>query len=271
MFFGDSLTASSGVGIVGFPLIIANEYDMPYARFVLDSADNNPNDVPVNYPRFTNYGKDGTCNRIVSGRTDSVVERVKRHITADTLIDYVLIECCVNDMASELRNKGEISDSYTAEFDTTTTIGALEETLRYLITLGKPIHVGGFIPWQISWQTDNWFDDYPAVFEKWGVPLFDMRKTSGFDMKHCVASRPIYSLSADNYSAYDSSATYNLDDKVKYGGILYKCLENGVTGIPPTDTTKWMEVSSGDSDGTHLNNTGHSVVAGKIQKFLEGF
>ena len=269
MFFGDSLTAASTSGIVGFARRIADAYGMQYKAFVHDSADSNPDDVPVDFPRFTNYAKDGTCNRVTTGKTDSVVERVKRHITSDTLIDYVLIECCVNDMAQANRNKGAISDSYTAVFDTTTTIGAIEETLRYLTTLMKPIRVGGFIPWYISWQTSGWFDDYIAVFEKWGVPLFDMRKTAGFNMKSCAAHRLQYSLSSDSYPNYDSTTTYNLDDKMKFGGILYKCLANGVTGIPPTNTTYWMEVSSESADGTHLNNNGHIVVTGKIQKFLE--
>lgn len=270
MFFGDSLTAASTSGLTGFAKRIAENYDMPYKAFFYDSADGNTSDVPVDYPRFTNYAKDGTTNRIVTGRSDSVVERVKRHIDDDTLIDYVLIECCVNDMAQALQNKGTISESYTATYDTTTTIGALEETLRYLTELGKPIRVGGFIPWTISWQVSGWFDDYVAVFEKWGVPLFDMRKTAGFNMQSCAVHRLIYSLSSDNYSAYDSTATYNLDDKVKYGGILYKCLANGTTGKVPTDTDYWMEVSSESADGTHLNSIGHDVVTGKIQQFIEG-
>lgn len=269
MFFGDSLTSASGAGINGFALLIAEAFGMPYKSFIQDSADGNPDDVPIDYPRFTNYAKDGTCNRIVEGRADSVVERVKRHITSDTLIDYVLIECCVNDMATQLQNKGEISESFTAEYDTSTTIGAIEETLRYLTTLGKPIRVGGFIPWKVVWQDTGWFDDYAAVFEKWGVPLFDMRDCAGFNFRDCAVHRAAYSLTSDNYNDYSDSTTYALDALVKYGGSLYKCLVAGTVGIPPTDTTHWMEVSSESYDGTHLNNTGHIVVAGKIQKFLE--
>ena len=269
MFFGDSLTSASTTGVVGFAHRIADAYGMPYKLFVYDSGDNNPADTPVDFPRFTNYGKDGTCNRIREGQTDSVLERVKRHITADTLIDYVLIECCVNDMAVSNRNKGQISESYTDTFDTNTTIGAIEETLRYLTTLEKPIRVGAFIPWLISWETPGWFDDYIPVFEKWGVPVFDMRKTAGFNMYSCAAHRHVYSLTSENYSTWDSATTYNLDDKVKYGGILYKCLTNNVTGIAPTNTEYWMLVSSESNDGTHLNNIGHFVVTGKIQKFIE--
>ena len=268
MMFGDSLTAASTTGVVGFASLIASDAQLPYKAFVYDSADGSTSDVPQTSPCLVNYAKDGTTNRIVSGRTDSVVERVKRHITASTNIDYVLIECCVNDAAQSLANKGTISASYTAEYDTSTSIGSLEETIRYLTTLEKQIKVGCFIPWQVSWVSDSWFDDYIAVFEKWAVPYLDLRKTAGFDVKHCTAQSNIYTLTADDYSAYNNSTTYNLDDKVKYGGILYKCLANGTVGKLPTDTDYWMEVSSSSSDGTHLNTTGHAVVVGKIQDFI---
>ena len=268
MMFGDSLVSASTTGVVGFAPLIADDANLPYKSFVYDSADGNTSDVPQTKPCLVNYGKDGTTNRIVTGRTDSVVERVKRHITASTNINYVLIECCVNDAAQALANKGVISASYTGVYDTSTTIGALEETIRYLTTLGIPIKVGAFIPWQVSWVSDSWFDDYIAVFEKWAIPYLDLRKTAGFDVKHSSAQSNIYTLTSDNYSAYNSATTYNLDDKVKYGGILYKCLANNTVGKVPTDTEYWMEVSSSSSDGTHLNTIGHAVVVGKIQDFI---
>lgn len=267
MYFGDSLTSASGV--VGFAEIIANNYTMPIRSFIYDSADGNSKDVPVEYKCVTNYAKDGTMNRVIPSRTDSVLERVKRHITSDTDVDYVLIECCVNDMASSNRNKGSISESYTEEYDISTTIGAIEETIRYITTLGKNIKVGAFIPWLISWNAQGWFDDYIAVFEKWGIPVFDMRKCSGFNLYKCSRHRLLYTLSSDSYETYNSTKTYNLDDKVKYQGTLYKCLVNGVVGVLPTDTTKWMSVSSETADGTHLNNIGHQIVSGKIMSFLE--
>lgn len=267
MYFGDSLTSASGV--IGFAEIIANNYNMPIRKFIYDSADGSERDVPVNHKCVTNYAKDGTMNRVISERKDSVLERIKRHVLADTDVDYVLFECCVNDMATSNRNKGVISDSYTEEYDISTTIGAIEETLRYLTTLGKTIKIGAFIPWLISWNTVGWFDDYLAVFDKWGVPVFDMRKCSGFNLYKCAKHRLLYTLSSDSYETYNSTKTYNLDDKVKYQGTLYKCLANGVVGVPPTDTTKWMSVSSETADGTHLNNFGHQIVSGKIQNFIE--
>lgn len=197
------------------------------------------------------------------------MQRVKRHITADTLVDIVLIECCVNDVAETKRNKGTISASYTDSFDTDTSIGSIEETIRYLTTLAKPIKVGFYIPWTITWADDNFFDDYLAVFKKWGIPCLDLRYTAGFNMHYCHAHRLLYSLSADAYESFDSTQTYNLDNFVKYGGTNYKCLADGVKGVLPTDKTKWMEVSSEASDGTHLNGLGHQIVASKIQNFIE--
>lgn len=268
-FFGDSLTAASTSGLNGFAKIMAENSDTPYESYRMDSADGNVNDV-VNpgYPRFANYAKDGTTNKIVSGRTDSVVERVKRHIDADTDVDYVLIECCVNDAPDSSTTKGKISASYTGPFDTSTSIGSIEETIRYLTTLGTPLKIGFFIPWNVVWVNPTFFDAYIPVFEKWGVPCFDMRKCAGFNMRDCEAHRLTYSLTSDNYTAYDDTIVYNLDDLVKYGGNCYKCKADGVIGIPPTDESKWMLVSSESADGTHLNNVGHDVVSGKIQGFV---
>lgn len=267
MFFGDSLTSHNTV--IGFAKLIAEYYDMPYRRFVYDSDDGNANDVVVDFKSFTNYAKDGTLNRITTDRHDSVVERVKRHISANTNIDYVLVECCVNDAAPANLNKGEIAPTYTEAFDQSTTIGAIEEVIRYITTLGKPIRLGFLIPWKISWVDPTFFNAHIEVFEKWGIPYLDLRKSSGFNIRSCAAHRNLYSLSSDTYPDFDITKTYNLDDKVKYNGSSYKCAANGVVGILPTDSSKWILMSSETSDGTHLNDLGHKLVTGKIQNFIE--
>lgn len=269
MFFGDSLFSASNQSVTGFAEIIASNYGMPYINYLYDSNDGNNQDVPVSYKRFANYAKDGTTNHTINGREDAVIDRVKRHVTKDSNIDYVLIQCCVNDSAEMHRNKGAITSGYSNNFDVKSSLGSIEETIRYITTLGKPIRLGFVIPWTVSWVDDNWFDEYIPVFEKWGIPYLDLRKTAGFDMKHCSSHRLLYSLSADNYDTYDSQKTYNLDDKVKYQGVLYKCLVDGIVGVTPTDTEKWMAVSSESSDGTHLNSLGHKIVVGKIMSFLE--
>lgn len=271
MLFGDSLTAGSTPGIVAFGRVIANVLGIPYRAFVYDrfdpSPDTNPTDVDIDIPSIINYGKDGTKNQLTTGRVDSVLQRIKNHITADTKVDYVLVECCVNDYTSG--TKGTLSGSYTGPFDENTAIGAIEETCRYLSTLGKNIRFGFYIPWQISYVPEDYFNDYIPVFEKWAVPIFDMRKCAGFNMRWCTKHQELYSVPASSYANYDNTATYNLDDKVKYEGFLYKCNADGVTGILPTDETYWTKVSEGSFDGCHLNSLGHYIVAGKIQSFME--
>ena len=49
---------------------------------------------------------------------------------------------------------------YTAEFDVTTTIGAIEETCRYLSTLGKELTYGFYIPWINSWVNPELFENH---------------------------------------------------------------------------------------------------------------
>lgn len=268
MFFGDSLTAASTKGIVGFAENIAKKDNVPYRAFLFDRFDTNPNkgDIDVDYPCYTNYAKDGTTNRIVSTRVDSVLERVKNHVNTTTNVDVVIVECCVNDYAST-DTKGVVSDNYSG-FDTSTTLGGLEETCRYLSTLNRNIVFGFIIPWNISWVSPDYFDEHIAVLKKWGVPFLDLRDSAGFEMRKCLEHRNLYSLPSSSYGDYDSSTTYNLDDKVKYNGYLYKCKENGVTGIIPTNEQYWIKVSDGSFDGTHLNTLGHYIVWNKIYDFI---
>ena len=269
MFFGDSLTAASSVGIIGFARRIADRLGIPYRAFLFDSGDGNANDVPVDYACFTNYGKDGTHLYIDSDRPnpDSVLERVKRHIDASANVSKILIECTINDEA-QLDKKGTISSSYTAAYDTETTLGALEEICRYVSTLGKNFKVGFFIPWQFGWQASlDYFDDHIEVLKKWGLPYLDLRECAGFNMYGCVAHR-IYSLSSENISAYSNSTTYNTGSECKYAGEIYVCQEDGVVGIPPTNSDYWTMRATTSRDGTHLNNIGHEIVEGKIREFL---
>lgn len=270
VFFGDSLTSNSTQGVLGFAKIIADAAGLPYRGFVYDSDDGNTADAVVNYPTVTNYAKDGTCIRTKTGRSDGVLDRVKRHILPDSDVDYILVEMPANDAANENLNLGEMSESYTATYDTDTQLGALEELCRYISELGKPIKFGCFIPWRIAWIRGNdFFDSFIPVFEKWGIPYLDLRNKAGFDLRDCAAHRNLYSLTADSYSAWNEVTTYNLDDKVKYGGSLYKSLVDGNVGHLPTDTAYWLMVSSDSVDGTHLNTIGNKIVVGKILSFLE--
>ena len=268
MFFGDSLTSASTTGVVGFAKLLAEDDGVPYRAFLYDRADGNTSDVDVDYPCYTNYGKDGTTNKQRTDRVgDSVIERIKRHVTPSVNVDVVLVECCVNDLG-HLDTIGAISESYT-NFDETTTIGAIEECCRYLSTLDKKLTFGFYIPWNISYGDYSLFDDYIAVFKKWGVPYLDLRETAGFEMRKCIEHRRLYSLPSRDYSEYDAATTYNLDDKVRYNGFLYKCNNDGVLGIEPTNEEYWTKLTSGSFDGCHLNSLGHYVVKAKIKDFID--
>ena len=76
-------------------------------------------------------------------------------------------------------------------------------------------------------------------------------------------------MTGDDYSSWDAATTYNLDAKVKYGGVLYKSTQDNNVGHVPTDTNYWMYVGSETGDGTHLNSVGNAIVAGKILSFIE--
>lgn len=267
MLFGDSLSAASTDNVTGFAKNIASYLDITYRAFLYDSVDGNTDDVDVDYPCLTNYAKDGTTNSTRDSRTDSVVERVKRHISNSTNVDYILIECCINDCSTS--TKGDISESYTDSFDISTTIGSIEETIRYITTLSKNIKLGFFIPWNISYIAPEWFDNYKQVFEKWSIPLLDLRKCAGFNFRNCVEHRKYYSLNSNSVDEWSNEKTYMLDEQVKYGGILYKCNKDNVVGILPTDSATWTKMISGNYDGTHLNSLGHSIVTGKILSFIE--
>lgn len=267
ILFGDSLSAASTNNVNGFAKNIASYLNVPYRAFLYDSADGNTDDIDVNYPCLTNYAKDGTTNSTRDSRTDSVIERVKRHISNSTNVDYILIECCINDCSTS--TKGNISESYTDSFDLSTTIGSIEETIRYITTLSKNIKLGFFIPWNISYIEPEWFDNYKQVFEKWSIPLLDLRKCAGFNFRNCIEHRKCYSLNSNSVDEWSSEKTYMLDEQVKYGGILYKCNKDNVIGILPTDSTTWTKMISGNYDGTHLNSLGHSIVTGKILSFIE--
>jgi len=267
--FGASAASNSTPGVTGFGKLIANAAGIPYRGFVYDSADGNTQDVVMADPNFTNYAKDGTCLRVISGRNDGIVARIKRHIDEDAEVDYVVLMFPANDAASQYTNMGQMEQSYTADFDTDTQLGALEEVCKYVTEIGRPFKFGCIFCWDITWVAADFYDPYIPVLQKWGIPYLDLRKTSGFDIKRCAAHRRLYSLTGDNYESWNENTVYELDSKVKYGGVLYKSTQDNNVGHIPTDTDYWMEVSSDSGDGTHLNSTGNVIVAGKILSFIE--
>lgn len=47
---------------------------------------------------------------------------------------------------------------------------------------------------------------------------------------------------------YAEDGVYNAGEIVYYSGTIYTPIENNVTGVLPTDTSKWKELTSGKQD-----------------------
>ena len=269
LFFGDSLVAASSSYPIlsqkgGFVRLIAERNKCEY-RGYLDNAV--PTQTDDEFVGFKNIARDGTTIRT---RTEpaylnqSVNERVHAWVRQGTC-DLAVIQGGTNDYNT---HKGVITENYDGGYDVTTSLGALEDILYYVTGLG--IKVCFLIMHKVNYVSENFYDDYKKVCEKWGVPYLDMNKSAGFNFGS--TSNPnllhgrLYSISPKEYSPTE---TYNLDSKVKYQDKSYKCLDNGVIGVLPTDTSKWELVSDFAYDLTHLNDAGHEVVSHKVEEFLK--
>lgn len=63
-----------------------------------------------------------------------------------------------------------------------------------------------------------------------------------------MATYPIGKISLNLCGAYSETATYQQLDVVLYKGSSYVCiydLEDGITNVLPTDTTKWVLLAGG--------------------------
>lgn len=90
--------------------------------------------------------------------------------------DYIIFDGGVNDKSQSL-NVGEISNSYEIDYDTSTTLGALESICKYLV-LNFPESKKLFvIPHNIVTSSNNvniglreLFQKIVEVLKKWGIP-----------------------------------------------------------------------------------------------------
>jgi hypothetical protein len=263
LFFGDSLVAASQPPqqeeeIIGFVERIAAKNYVPAKKY---RYVNSPSEVDRLSYGFKNIGKDGTTLRI-NGEGDSVCERVKYWVDADTC-DLAIIQGGTNDFNTA---KGVISESYDITFDTTTTIGALEEIFRYCTGLG--VKVAFLIMPKVGYVADNYYDDCKAVCKKWGIPYLDLTYTAGFYMSYDNV------LHGEKYSIvtsveYDSSTNYMKDDKVRYNGASYKCISDNTKGVLPTNSQYWTKTSDRINDFCHLNNLGHRTITNKVESFIK--
>lgn len=250
----------------GWPELIANQSVMPYIRHIYDRADGpqGSDDVDVDYAAHVNYAKDGTTMADISD--DSVLSRVKRHISLSDDVDIVAILCPTNDLGED---KGTIEDGYTT-FATDTVLGALQECIRY-ITVDAQKRCGFIIPYLICYSgvydDGHYYDDYVSIFNKWGVPFLDLRSHNpGFNLRSCIAHIDLYTIAP---KPYDNEKVYPLDSKVSYNGSSYKNHVANISGILPTNSDYWTLVSTRAHDGVHLNSLGHKILYRKIMSFIE--
>ena len=134
---------------------------------------------------LTNGAVSGTSLAVRDGRTDSICERIKK---LSGNYDYIVVSGGTNDAFASIPLGSMVTDTnqqYLAEFDTSTTIGAVEEicrTLIYNFPKSKKLFVlthrllnGNGTTWSNSLQ-DKYWDGIIKVLDKWGIPFIDMRK-----------------------------------------------------------------------------------------------
>ena len=263
MFFGDSLVsnASSTLNVVGgFSRLIAERNGCAYKRY-LDLIE--PTDSDYSFIGIKNIGRDGTTLRTRVEdvyANSSVNERVHKWVKEGTC-DLAVIQGGTNDYKT---NFGVITDTYDGGYDTSTTLGALEDILYYVTGLG--IKVCFLVMHKVSYISDDYYDMHKKVCEKWGVPYLDLTHSAGFYMSSSNRKHgEMYSIKPNEY---DPNKTYDVDSKVTYLGKSYKSL-TVVTGVAPTDSTKWTFVSDFPYDMCHLNDLGNEVVSYKIEQFIK--
>lgn len=128
---------------------------------------------------LTNAAVSGTTLAVREGRTDSILERVTANLKGQS-VEYIVLEGGINDVFNDVP-VGVVEDSYTASFDTSTSLGALE-TLCALLMRRYPDSKKLFI---LAHRITGWYEKQNALFdkmilvlEKWGIPYIDMRKES---------------------------------------------------------------------------------------------
>lgn len=262
LFFGDSLVAASNAQITngGFVKIIADRNSLAYENYYSVKSPTNAQKQSV---AVKNIALDGSTLQERASESYNIVYRVKHWVDAE-YSDIVIIEGGVNDYFHG--NKGSVSNSYTAEYDTATALGGLEEILRYCTNLG--VKVGYLIMHNVNGVPENYFTDMMTACEKWGVPYVDLRKKAGFFMStQNTVHGELYSTSVTE--EWSATKVYSKDYKIVYEGSTYKSKEGGNVGNVPTNTEYWTLMSRYPFDMTHLNNLGHEVISKKIEAFLK--
>ena len=216
---------------------------------------------------YVNHGIGGTTMSVRPDRTNSFVERIE---TYSKDVDYVIVMGGANDTVSvEL---GALTTGYSAELDKTTFYGACEWMCKYIMENYSDKKYGLIVPFHIASAklSGEWGDAIVAVCKKWGMPCLDLRREAGFNLQN-VTLRKIYGAYVGDVAQYDSTKGYNLDEQVKYEGVLYKA--DAVIPAPAGDfdASKWTRLQSdgaSDYDDWHCNVLGYKKLADVIEAWM---
>lgn len=216
---------------------------------------------------YVNHGIGGTTMSVRPDRTNSFVERIE---TYSKDVDYVIVMGGANDTVSvEL---GALTTGYSAEPDKTTFYGACEWMCKYIMENYSDKKYGLIVPFHIASAklSGEWGDAIVSVCKKWGMPCLDLRREAGFNLQN-VALRKIYGAYVGGVAQYDSTKGYNLDEQVKYEGVLYKA--DAVIPAPAGDfdASEWTRLQSdgaSDYDDWHCNVLGYKKLADVIEAWM---
>lgn len=115
-------------------------------------------------------------------RSDSTKPRIYQQLLNGAEgMDYILFDGGVNDML--LDNLGEISNSFTAEFDESTFCGSFEKIISTMIAKYPTAKMGYVAVHRIkqwkddnytAWQDTGYYTKAIAICRKWGIPVCDL-------------------------------------------------------------------------------------------------
>lgn len=160
---GDSIALGAGSGYISYAHLLSSKYNMP----------------------LTSRASGGTTLAVRADRADSIYERI---ISMSGTYDYIILNGGINDIINNIP-LGTVTDDINIEFDTTTTLGALEAICKHLNTnyfRSKKLFV--FIHSHVPRLSamKNTFTEMKKVLEKWGLPYVDISQQ--FNLGHWNSS-----------------------------------------------------------------------------------
>lgn len=184
--------------------------------------------------------------------------------------DYIIFQGGVND--------GGVSGSWTKpttgaidypamnSLDLGTTYGALEYLCKWcMINLSSKKF--GFIVTYLGCGA-GWnevADNLVGICKKYGMPYIDLRECAGFNL-YDEEIRSVYGADTE-VGDYDVNASYSIDDKIRYNGVLYKSNFNIPAPAGAFDESKWTNIGAGDS--WHCNALAYEKSSHAIEAWLK--